>query len=98
MQLLQYRHIYYIPGSGTVLGEGKQTLTTTLTPTDCVGYNTASASISINVVNKPCKPDDRNCGCGVILKTNPITHSVDLDPPLARLESLEDNWYRKWYH
>jgi RHS repeat-associated protein len=39
----------YNPASGTVLGAGSQTLSTTFTPTDTTDYTTATASVTLNV-------------------------------------------------
>ena len=39
----------YTPSSGTILGAGMQTLSTTFTPTDTANYTTASATAVINV-------------------------------------------------
>lgn len=39
----------YAPAAGTVLAPGMQTLSTTFTPTDTVGYNTATASVTLEV-------------------------------------------------
>jgi titin len=44
----------YSPGLGTVLGIGpNQTLSATFTPTDATDYNSASASVTINVQETP---------------------------------------------
>ena len=42
----------YIPPSGTVLNVGTNKLTVSFTPTDTTNYNTASATVSINVLKK----------------------------------------------
>jgi len=42
----------YTPGAGTVLAAGNQTLSVTLTPTDSVDYNPASAQVTL-VVTQP---------------------------------------------
>ena len=45
----------YSPFSGTVLGEGMQTLSVLFIPTDNTDYNMADASVSINVLNTTTK-------------------------------------------
>src|SRR5208283_3340402 len=58
MQLLQIQHLElpyqgtftYTPPSGTVLSVGTHTLSTTFTPTNTANYTTASANVSINVI------------------------------------------------
>ena len=42
--------IAYSPASGTTLSAGTQTLSATFTPTDATNYNSASASVSLNVI------------------------------------------------
>lgn len=86
------------PPAGTVLDAGNHTLNTIFMPINTVAYNSASASVSINVVTNPGNSYENgvtftNAGNNNIYIINPATDNLEATTPVGYISSsLEKFW------